>query len=686
MRLLLWVWLALCCRPPDTLSEEAAGEETFFGGFTDTVYIDAWRQVETEYPTAAAVLTVVPLTESSGGADLAELLSFTAGLQIRRYGGLGAFASPSIRGSTAAQITILIDGVPLADSHHGSVSLASLPLERFERVEVYRGQLPARFGDIGAVGAVNLVSRQQKGRGTDLRFFGGSFGDHGGRWLQQWSADDLETAALLLVHGRRSDNNYCYQEHIVPDLGLVAPEQRRRDNAQLGEYGCFGSGRRRAGGWNLTGSAGYFRRDAGRPGPMGYESPQAVTRLQRGDGWLSLHNDGESLQLDLAASRNRERLHDDAGDVLPVTGTVFSNADQVSGKLTYQQQLFLADFGTTRLLAGTDWRREWYAEKITDGPLVKRDDPSRIRSTYTAFITLQCDLFGPRVSLLPAWRWQRLADNFPKVPELPYQAETPLAETHVVHATSPSIGVIWEAAADRLFLETHAARIVRPPNWVELFGSWNGIVGNRDLEPESIESLDLVARWRLFDSRLQGRLSFFQTWTKTAIVYRLVGRQLSRAENQGATRSRGIELETTFPLPHDGTCSFDCTWLEARDHGIEPFAYGNELPGLSPLQLAIQIAQPVAGWRLGLAVNHQAANHLDRYNNPFTRVPARTVFNCSLARRVDLPFLGFHGATVTVEALNLTDNVVYDVWNYPLPGKTYRVSLHLWQKTERISS
>ncbi|MBU1071640.1 TonB-dependent receptor plug domain-containing protein, partial [bacterium] len=126
----------------------------------DTLVVRGSPVGDPVFPAGSATVTVIRLDRERATPDLAELLEQLAGLQIRRYGGLGAPALPSLRGSTAGQITVLVDGLPLSDAQDGAIDLATLPLDRFESVEVYRGHAPVRFGGAGGVGALNLVTRR----------------------------------------------------------------------------------------------------------------------------------------------------------------------------------------------------------------------------------------------------------------------------------------------------------------------------------------------------------------------------------------------------------------------------------------------------------------------------------------------------------------------------------------------
>jgi len=651
--------------PPDTT--------TFFGGTTDTILVEAARFPDTPFPVAPALVTIVPLEQERGGADLAELLSRSAGLQMRRYGGLGAEALPSIRGSTAAQVVVMVDGIPLSDAQDGTVDLASLPLERFSQAEVYRGLVPARFGGIGGAGAVNLVSRPAGGSGSSARLFGGSFGDAGGRLIQDWCSADRSRALLLLVHGRRIDNLFEFRDHNQTFASSVDDSAQRRINADFVEWGGYLRGRWESGRVRTSLAAGYFDREGGRPGPLGYPSPDARVWRSRADGHLTLRSRGESLRLEVIASRTRERLRDDEGEVgFDPPGTTRSVSDDLCGRVSVSRDAILPQLGI-HWRAGVDWRRQWYSEQLNED-----EDPRRVRTTVGVTSSLQVDLFGPRLGLQTAWRWQWAEDNFPPLPALPSLPEKPLAVPHLVTAVSPSAGLVWEVLPGRLFCEAHGSRTVRLPTWIELFGHRGGIEGNRDLVPEEVTTWDLALRWRLPGRSWRTRLAWFQARTDSTIIFIQSSHWTHKAWNSGRTETGGLEWEISGRLPGGGHLAANLTWQEALDRGSQRVYHGKQLPFLPPVEAAIRIDQPLRQWRFGVAVIHQAANFRDRRNWEQTRAPARTLCNVSLGwtwpggKQAAGP-----AVAVTAELINLTENQVYDVEGFPLPGRSFRLSAQI---------
>jgi outer membrane cobalamin receptor len=645
------------------------GDAAFYGGMLDTVVVAASRPLDMALAGGPAVVTVVPLENEAGGADLGELLARVAGLQIRRYGGLGAETVPSLRGASAGHIVVMIDGMPLSDAQSQAIDLSSLPLERFGAAEIQRGLSPARNGGIGGVGAINLVTRPEMGAGTDVRLFAGSYGDAGGRIFQGWDLDGGRWRGHVLAHGRRIANrfDFLFDNQTVhnPDDDYV----RDRRNAQFSEYGLHVAGRGALGRPELSAAAGYFRRDGGTPGPVGsFERTEAVVRRERGDLRLGLRDAGDRWSLDLAAASGAELLHDEEGKVYahPVARLEAVRSD-LAGRARAGCDLVR---DRVRWLAGGSWQRQWYRE-TWDG----ERNPLRRRTTVTAFSELTVSLAAGRVALMPAWRWQRATDDFPPVDPLgrPW-LEEPLAAPRAVEAVSPSVGLVHEAVAGRLWWEAHWSRSSRLPSWIELFGHLGGVRGNRMLEPEVATSRDVALRWAAAGDALRLRLALFAVTTEGTVIYVESSPLSTSPRNFGRTRSRGLELEGVGKLPGGGRWSGSVTWQDARFLEAREAYVDKELPFLPPLEASLRLERPLGPWRPSLSLVHEAAAWRDQGETELYRAEASTLWGLALARSWET---GGRLVTATVEVVNLTDEQVHDIQGFPLPGRSYRASLQL---------
>ena len=118
-------------------------------------------EVAEQRPDRSAFVTVIDLAPYEDRlSSLPEIVEQSAGVTIRRFGGLGSFSTASIRGSSSEQVAILLDGVPLNRAASGTVNLSNVPLENVERIEVYRGSAPLRFRSSAIGGVINVVTKE----------------------------------------------------------------------------------------------------------------------------------------------------------------------------------------------------------------------------------------------------------------------------------------------------------------------------------------------------------------------------------------------------------------------------------------------------------------------------------------------------------------------------------------------
>lgn len=127
---------------------------------------------------SAESVTVVDARKArQQSADLGEVLARTQGIGIRREGGLGSGATLTLNGLQGDQIRLFLDGVPLELAGY-PFGIVNVPVNLIERIEVYRGVVPLRFGADALGGAVNLVTNPQYETALATSYQIGSFGLH----------------------------------------------------------------------------------------------------------------------------------------------------------------------------------------------------------------------------------------------------------------------------------------------------------------------------------------------------------------------------------------------------------------------------------------------------------------------------------------------------------------------------
>ncbi|UIR55512.1 carboxypeptidase-like regulatory domain-containing protein [Sphingobacterium sp. SRCM116780] len=110
-------------------------------------------------------------------ADINQILNRSTGIKIREQGGLGSKFSLSMNGLSGSHIKFFIDGVPI-ESFGSGMSLNNIPVNIAERIEVYKGVVPAHLGSDALGGAINIVTNRDHKRSLDASYSLGSFNTH----------------------------------------------------------------------------------------------------------------------------------------------------------------------------------------------------------------------------------------------------------------------------------------------------------------------------------------------------------------------------------------------------------------------------------------------------------------------------------------------------------------------------
>lgn len=152
--------------------------------------------------------------EASGARTLAEFLQRIPGVKVNRQGGVLEAATLSIRGSSANQVLVLVDGVPQNDLWGGAVNLNALPLERIESVEIVRGGGSALHGEGALGGVVRLTTRKGEAWSPEFSITGGggSFETFTGGFSLSGGLDERgDLSGRLFGEGVKTGGAYSYE-------------------------------------------------------------------------------------------------------------------------------------------------------------------------------------------------------------------------------------------------------------------------------------------------------------------------------------------------------------------------------------------------------------------------------------------------------------------------------------------
>lgn len=179
-----------------------------------TVVGKSKSQLIKESAFAASAFNIKPIVSSVHNIN--NVLGKTTGVKIREEGGVGSDFDLSINGMSGNSVRYFLDGMPL-DTKGSGVSLANLPVNLIERVEIYKGVIPASLGADALGGAINIVTNRQKKNFLDFSYGYGSFNTHKVELFAQAVTPKTGIMIKPVVSANYSANNYVMKRVEVPN-------------------------------------------------------------------------------------------------------------------------------------------------------------------------------------------------------------------------------------------------------------------------------------------------------------------------------------------------------------------------------------------------------------------------------------------------------------------------------------
>ena len=140
---------------------------------TVTMRSDIRRLKESAMP-----ISVIGQRQLQGTAsNINDVLARTVGVTIRNTGGMGSSSRISVRGLEGKRMGMFVDETPLGQIGN-FVALNDIPTNLIERIEVYKGIVPYKFGGSALGGAVNVVTKEYPPLYFDASYEIGSFNTH----------------------------------------------------------------------------------------------------------------------------------------------------------------------------------------------------------------------------------------------------------------------------------------------------------------------------------------------------------------------------------------------------------------------------------------------------------------------------------------------------------------------------
>ena len=188
------------------------------------------KRPDWESKLSPGTVTVIRPEEYKGEQkDLPDLLKMVPGVHVREVNGKGQYTVVNVRGSTAAQVGVFVDGVMTNLGGDAAVDISTIPVKNVERIEVYRGYIPARFGGTFIGGVINVVTKKPTKANISAELGKASFG---GKSASLEVVSPLASGSLLVgLNYEAAKGDFPYHNYSYDD-----PKNQKEVQRVLDEY------------------------------------------------------------------------------------------------------------------------------------------------------------------------------------------------------------------------------------------------------------------------------------------------------------------------------------------------------------------------------------------------------------------------------------------------------------------
>jgi outer membrane receptor for ferrienterochelin and colicin len=604
---------------PYTFAQEFDDEDELLSLYGDEETISiatGTKQPLSQAPAVASVITSETIA-AMGATDIDEILETVPGLHVSRdpfnYDPIYTF-----RGIVAdfnPQVLMLINGIPITNLFHGNRSLVwgGMPVKNIDHIEVIRGPGSALYGSDAFAGVINIVTKTAKDiSGTEVGGRGGSYdtwdawllhGDKYGEWEIAFSAqyhttngpDQTITAdAQTLL-----DTGFGTNASLAPgsvnlsrentDLRIDLSRQHWRVRAGLQRRRDLGSGagvasaldpnnRYESDRWNLD---------------ISYDNPN-FSENWSATAMLTYLDTSQVIAKDMIVFPAGSNL---GFGVLP-NGLIgnpevyerhyrLNAATDFSGWNNHQLRFGLgAHYGD---LYKVKESKNFGIDPSTGNPLPLDSPVIDVSDTPYAFLPEE-DRENYHAFVQDIWQ---LANDWTLTTGVRFDHYTDFGDT-----INPRLSLVWSVDHD-LTAKILYGQAFRAPSFAQRFNKNNPVaIGNPDLDPETMESTELALNYQPSPNvRFAGNI-FYYEW-EDIVQFHPDGIGNLVAENTGAQKGKGFELEAHWQLMPELELNANYAWQRSMDETIDKNA------GMSPRQqLYLQMQWSfLEDWQLNSSLN-----------------------------------------------------------------------------------
>lgn len=675
------------------------------------VYAKSKSQKLRESSFAVNALDVKPIVNSLN--NLNELVNRASGIKVRQEGGVGSDFDLSINGMSGNSVRYFIDGVPL-ETKGSEVSLANLPVNIIDHIEMYKGVVPSYLGSDALGGAINIVTKKEKKNYLDVSYGIGSFHTHKADMNAQIVFPKSGIIVRPTVGVNYSKNDYMMRGVEVWDESVrkYVPSDRKRFHddyfSLLAQVEVGVTGKSWADDFFVTASYSKVNKElqtgsiqtkvygmAEREGDAYNVSAQYRKKdfILKGLQMQSIlsHTWDHSLTVDTAY-----RVYDWNGDYIE------SSRNEITGR---ERSLRHYKRPTTMFRSNWDYLINHH-HSINLNYLVNRTGNDRYDDVDDSFEPSN-DIVCKHIIGL-SYHQQFLQNKI---------ENTFFVKDYVNHLNIRQTDLYWQTASDEVmgsntnnywgygvgtrmkFIEPVALKVsfehsVRLPLARELLGNGSTIYANTALNPERSDNVNVGAfgTWHPATGHslyyeVNGFMRFVDDYIQ-AVVAEKEG--MMQYENVPAVHIKGVEGEVRYSWKRNLQCMANVSWQDARDQrkykddGKLSATYLNRVPNRPWLFGAAEanytfydVLLKNSSLRLGASYQwvHWYFLTWEAYGAKESKaqIPAQHVINADMTYSLEN---GKYNISVSCD--NIFDRLVYDHYKLQKPGRSFFLKFRMF--------
>ncbi|MEM6263387.1 MAG: TonB-dependent receptor [Bacteroidota bacterium] len=709
----------------DTKDITIAANKTLIVDFTLQEGVSELDEVLVIGKTKAAQLAEQAITINTVNAqelqgqtqDVAEVLDRVEGVRIRQSGGLGSQTNISINGLTGNSIRFYYNGIP-SEFLGGGFELNTLPISNVDRIEVYKGVMPANIGTDALGGGINVATNQSSLKSRDFSYQYGSFNTHriAGSFTQplgdKWYVN-------VNANYNYSDNNYEMEVEnntYAPNLPFPTGTEMIRVRRFHDAFSSF-LGHVNAGYLNkekrLSLKAGVYLTATSREvqhgvrvniipfGEMEYKGQDTYLKFDLSKGFSEkwqLNYSGIAGYSRVMITDSSQSVYDWNGNnitsinpaIFRINGAELLGIPSISDVYNYNTvnrvgltRSFKHNFsiGLHHFFAYQDRR----GREELEINYIAGEDPNQTGFQIARNITsleVQKLLFKQKLELLATLKsFQYTTQGVNTLTRgSGTRSELPIV-TSAEQDWGYNTAIKWQFHK-KMFLRASYEDALRIPTQTEIFGDLQTIVPNFSLQPERSQNFNAGLKADLSDL-IKINLNYFIRSQRNLILLQILDVESARFINQNRVYSSGVELALTGELTKHLSFVWNITHFDIEIRAInqlqDDFLIGKPVPNIptffSNLGLTYTLEDifrqdNTLQFNLdGQFVDEFSFIQEGRVRNDDNWIPTQYAIDAGLTFQLK------EKISFNFQANNLLDAALFDVISVPKPGRNFAVKV-----------